>query len=84
MTTQARIVPACGALHNFIHTHDPDDNPEPWVSPDGDGQGSQDSGALGEGAIGPAETNQATQKREQIAQEMWASYQQELARRGHS
>ena len=71
MTTQARISPACCAVHNFIHTHDPDDNPEPWVSPDGDGEGSQVPGTLGcSGAIGPAETHQATQKREQIAHEI--------------
>jgi len=39
-------------------------------------------GTFGTGAIGPAETHQATQEREQMAHEMWASYQLELERRG--
>src|SRR5882724_13388807 len=38
MLTQAKIVSACGVIHKFIGTDDPDDQPEPWSS-----EGSQGS-----------------------------------------
>jgi len=30
MVTQAKIVSACGVIHNFIATYDSYDLPEPW------------------------------------------------------
>ena len=88
MLTQAKIVSACGVIHKFIGTDDPDDQPEPWGS-----GGSQGSGAgsppsshvlelLGTGNIGAQETQRASGKREDIAQAMWLSYQQEFQARG--
>jgi len=88
MLTQAKIVSACGVIHNFIGTYDPDDQPEPWGSegsPSSEGGSSlpaQVSEQLGTGNIGGQETQRAAGKREDIAQAMWLSYQQELQARG--
>ena len=78
MPTQARIVPGCAVLHNFIKTYDPDDSLEALVSSDATQISS--SGSLGAGGVGPTETQRATKKREQIAQDMWTSYMHEVQR----
>jgi len=80
MLTQAKIVSACGVIHNFIGTFDPDDQPEPWGLEVG--SSPQISDLPGTGYIGGPETQRASGKREEIAQAMWLSYQQELQARG--
>ena len=40
------------------------------------------AGSLGSGSIGGPETHRASMKREDIAQGMWLSYQEELEARG--
>jgi hypothetical protein len=84
MQTEAKTVSACGAVHNFIRTYDPDDIPEPWEAAENAVPLSACTGALGTGGIAPAKTRRATQNREKIAQAMWVSYQEELQRKGHS
>jgi len=63
--TQAKIVSACGVTHNFIHTFDPDDMPEP-VEPEGISPALY-TGNLGAGSIGHPETCRASKQREDIA-----------------
>ena len=88
MLTQAKIVSACGVIHNFIGTYDPDDQPEPWSSEGSQGSeggsspSSQVSDFLGTGNISGQETQRASWRREEIAQAMWLTYQQELQGRG--
>jgi len=82
MLTQAKIVSACGVIQNFIGTYDPDDQPEPWGSEEVFSSSAQASGSLGSGTIGGPEIHRASMKREDIAQAMWLSYQEELEARG--
>ena len=71
MPAQAKIVSACGVIHNFITIYDPDDQPEPWEA-EVAFQGSSDlAGALGTGNVGGAETCRATEARNTIAKAMW-------------
>jgi len=77
MTIQARIPPALCVLHNFICRHDPsdiedyldDDNPSHrWANDPGFGMLAQD-------ALTAAERQSAGDRREEIASNMWISYQ---------
>jgi hypothetical protein len=80
LDTQARLPPALAALHNFIREHDPDElidyedinDPQP---------GARADGSLATGTARAAEKAQVNTRRDQIAQNMWAQYQEELERR---
>jgi len=81
--TQAKIVSACGVIHNFIHTFDPNDELDP-LEDEANALQAQDGGdhfSGGTGDIHGTETHRATEKRETIAQAMWLGYQAELQRR---
>jgi hypothetical protein len=83
MDIQVLIPPALAALHNFIRQYDPDDiglddcsintldfqmdrNPE-------------SAGELGDGPPTSNERDQANERRDRIAGDMWEQYQQYLA-----
>jgi hypothetical protein len=87
MSIQARIPPACAALHNFIMDHDSNDVGDLLAAHRG---GSGDAAAgdihhnLGELAtthVTPHEKRRAEALRDDIAQQMWDSYQILLHRR---
>ena len=80
--TQAKIVSACGMIHNFIHTFDSNDELDP-LEDEANSLQAQDGGdqfSGGTGDIHGTETHQATEKRETISQAMWLGYQAELQR----
>jgi len=81
MPTQAKIVTGCGVIHNFICTYEPDDMPEPCEPDTVPSSLGQSSDTHGSGNIGFQENHQATMQREDIAQSMWLSYQEELEQR---
>lgn len=75
---QARLVPACLVIHNFIRIHDPDDLPEDNEDDDvarGGEQGEDvdEEAMLGTG-ITRAETRRADARRDRIAEAMWTDY----------
>lgn len=76
MEIQARIPAALCALHNFIRRSDPTEIDE--YSDDTDlaiGHGNEaEIGSLATQAIGTAERNRMSLKRDRIAQDMWDSY----------
>ena len=80
MLTQAKIVSACGVIHNFIRTFDPDDMLEP-LEHEHETSSALYTGDLGAGSIGAQETCMASKQREDIAKAMWLSYQRELQER---
>jgi hypothetical protein len=85
MDIQARIPPATAAIHNFILDHDPQEVEEVSETPDpnpGNLPAERDFGTLARGPANSAEKARAKRKRDQIAQEMWNSYQAILAERG--
>jgi len=55
MLTQAKIVSACGVIHNFICTFDPDDMSEPVEPQDEATPPALCIGELGAGSIGHPE-----------------------------
>jgi hypothetical protein len=76
MDTQSRLPPALAALHNFIRKHDPDDiaefgddvdDPQPGTCAAG-----RDEGQLLQEVPRAAERQRAKERRDRIAQEMWA------------
>ena len=77
--TQAQIVPALAALHNFILIHDPSDisedrlDTEPEPNTDRD-----DTWSRNQGAVSQEERTRAAERRERIALAMWEDY---IARR---
>jgi len=82
LRTQAKIPLALGALHNFIHVHDPTDEAE---TPDDYLAGSRqvycgaDINPEHLGAhISQAEKDRAGITRDNIAKAMWADYQRYL------
>jgi hypothetical protein len=78
MQIQVRIPLALGAVHSFIHIHDPreiNDFTFEEFYYNGDGE---DFGTLVVGPAGPAERLQATAKHDQIVQAMWDDYQRIL------
>lgn len=85
MGIQAQIPPALAALHNFIHTHDSGDVyqytsdgfGEPLRDGDEDPEpGQPDTGVLAHTAVSQAEKAAAGRRRDRIAEQMWASYQE--------
>jgi hypothetical protein len=87
MDTQTRLPPALAALHNFIRKHDPDDiNDFDDVEDEQPGTRTEEparEGQLADGLAGVAERRQASDRRDRIAQELWAGYQAELRRRNN-
>lgn len=84
--TQARIVPALCALHNFIRIHDPDDLHAMEAGLDDESiDGVDDGETFGElgGGAGRAESRRAEQARDEIAQAMWEAYRNERRHRRH-
>jgi len=82
MPTQDKIVSACGVMHNFIRTYDPDEVLEPGEPEAVDTSPADARGGYGTGNIGGPETCRASRQREDIAKAMWLAYQQELEKRG--
>ena len=85
MDIQARIPPATAAIHNFILDHDPQEEEDISETPDpnpGNPPAEHDFGTLAHGPANRAEKARAKAKRDQIAQEMWDSYQAILAEHG--
>jgi hypothetical protein len=81
MSIQARIPPACAALHNFIMKHDPNDVEDLLTARGGLETPQDDStGELAETHVSHHEKQRAEALRDQIAQEMWDSYQDLLHR----
>ncbi len=76
--TQAQIVSACGVIHNFIRIYAPEDIPQPYTAVE---VTPAQRGTLGIASISSQESRRATQKREDIAQAMWHSYELELQSR---
>jgi len=78
MKVQARIPPALCAIHNFIRIHNPDE-----ISDFDNIQADLEPSNWGELALGPPtrqERARADSRRDRIAQDMWASYQEILHR----
>ena len=85
MEIQARIPPALAGIHNFIIYHDPTEVEDMVDIPDptpGNVPPEQSFGLLASGAPNQAERTRAKEKRDQIAQAMWESYQAILAEQG--
>jgi hypothetical protein len=84
MAIQARIPPALAALHNFIIDHDPTDM-ENFAEDIHDnaagfaGVVNEDTGILAEGPANREEKEAATRFHDEIAQNMWNSYQAWIA-----
>ena len=80
MDIQARLPIALCAIHNFVRRYDPDDFFDPELT-EGDLpiELGDELGVLGDGPADAAERRQANHRRNNIAQEMWQDYQQELA-----
>ena len=74
ISIQARIPSGLAALHNFIMDHD-DTNIKHYLQ---DVDHTQPLGDLGHGAIPHAESERASVLHDNIAMEMWTSYQQVL------
>ena len=84
MDIQARIPIALCAIHNFVCRFDPDALFDPELT-EGDLSaelGGDELGVLSDGPADVAERRRADQHRDNIAQDMWEDYQQELARCG--
>src|SRR5271168_4115683 len=82
---QARIPPSTAAIHNFILHHDPEEVEEVADVPEvnrGNLPTQWDFGTLARGTPNATEKARAKEKRDQIAQDMWDSYQAILAERG--
>ena len=85
MDVQTHLPPALAALHNFIRKYDGDDiadfddveDPQPGARMEGL---AAEEGQLAEGLPGAAERQQASGRRDRIAQELWTAYQAELSR----
>jgi hypothetical protein len=74
LVVQTKLVPALCVLHNFIRVHDPDDK-------EGDEEAEVDTNQAVQQrvedfghTITPAERARAGQKRDNIAEAMWAQY----------
>ena len=77
MPTQAKIVSACGDMHNFIHTYDPAEVLEPCEPEAVDTSPAEDIGGLGTGRQHwGARDHRASKQREDIARAMWLTYKQ--------
>jgi len=77
LKTNAKVMSALVALHNFLRHHDADDIPEPWTEDDDD-----DNPADNEtGATGQAATRRISTLRDGIADAMWEEYSAVIAQR---
>jgi hypothetical protein len=74
---QAQIPAASAAIHNFIRSHDSDDNELQTANDNAIHDHSDDEG----GPIFMPE-EEVDERRDQIAQEMWEDYQQVCEERG--
>ncbi|KAH8798559.1 hypothetical protein DL96DRAFT_1509285, partial [Flagelloscypha sp. PMI_526] len=91
MDAQSRIPAALAAIHNFILEHDPEDihkaleklyqMNDAWDDPQPGWCEAHDLDALAQRLPGRMEKTIADARRDQIAQDMWISYQEELERR---
>jgi len=70
LRTNAKIVAALAALHNFIRQHDIEDLMDPWEVDDDGGGGGANVQQIGTEAA----TQQAAALREPIANDMWSDY----------
>jgi hypothetical protein len=73
MAIQAQIPPGLAAVHNFIMDHDDTDIQHYLNGLDAADEAS--NGQLGDGTILPVEHKQASILCDQIARQMWHSYQ---------
>ena len=89
LRTQAKIPPALGALHNYIHIHDPDDDAH--EDDDYDSDAEEYSCAPPDRPLHPEDLGQhiseeekdwATERRDAIAMAMWENYIEEQCHRG--
>ena len=84
MHIQARLPLALCTIHNFIQRYDPNTSFDPGLGeqdPADDGDQVPGGPGLGDGPADAAERRRADQRRDNIAQEMWIDYQEELRRR---
>lgn len=65
VVVQSLMVPAMCALHNFIWIHDPDDDPEPWITQAADSSESQGTRSLG---VSRAEVASSNKRRDDICE----------------
>ncbi|KAF8151549.1 hypothetical protein B0H34DRAFT_664634, partial [Crassisporium funariophilum] len=90
---QAMSVGALGGVHNYVRIHDPSDNIESWTnnaetraSGSASNRTPQEPRRIAEEQLGinitAEERQQASDRRDHMAQEMWKDYQEELRRRG--
>src|ERR1700748_1692505 len=63
LQTNAKVMSALVALHNFLRHHDADDIPEPWTEDNEDEDGAENES----GATGPAALRRISTLRDQIA-----------------
>ena len=83
LKTQARLVAALVAIHNFIWVYDPEDLPEIDDDQIVTGHGTEvDLGRLQSG-ISTEEQNHASDFRKKIALAMWQDYTEWKARHGN-
>lgn len=75
MPIQAKISPGLPAVHNFILDHDEEELDDLLNQLGGDEE-PPSTGEAGDGAINAEERRQANYLQDQIATEMWDSYQQ--------
>lgn len=79
MSIQVRVPPALATIHNFICAHDPAEIQDfDNERLEGEGAHGEDRGDLARGPAGPRERMQANERRDRIAQAMWAGYQAHL------
>jgi len=87
MNIQTCLPPALAALHNFIRTYNPNniadfdnvEDPQPGCHAEGS---TAEEGQLADGLPVRAERQQASERQDEIAREMWIVYQAELLRCG--
>jgi hypothetical protein len=80
LQTQAQIVPALTALHNFIAVHDPTDISE-YEDEDEVGSDSNDSWGGQQAEVSRDERTRAARRRDLIADRMWNEYTTRAPRR---
>ena len=86
LATQAKMVPAFFALHNFIRVHDINDLP---LETDHGRRGNREEtnraqGEVLEGDISTTERSRANRKRDAIAMDMWEDYRRTLEEVGEN
>jgi DDE superfamily endonuclease len=83
--TQAQIAPALAAIHNFIREYDDEEIEDLLQQYDADRAAEpsnhEATGDLAQGPARTAERQAADARRDQIANNMWQQYREELRRR---